>query len=117
MAGLSHRMADTGLGLGEPPPRVRPLRECFGDGTGWGAREKAAALELARLQKWDCVHTRITLVPGEYRLLVRGGSTRIELPGEPRISPEIDRERFFDDLARARLEPKIEAKVRKALRS
>ena len=116
MARLSHRMAATGLDLGEAPPRVRPLRELFGDGSAWRAGEKSAALELARTLKWDCVHTRINLGPGEYKLTVRGGSTRIELPGEPRITPDIDLGRFFELLAANRLDHRVEAKVRQKLR-
>ena len=117
MARLSHRIAETGLDLGEAPARVPPLRELFGDGPGWRAGENAAALELVRAQKWDCVHTRINLGPGEYRLTVRGGSTQIELPGEPRISPEVDRGRFLELLARTRLGHGIEARVRGKLKS
>ena len=116
MARLSHRMAATGLDLGEAPPRVRPLRELFGDGSAWRAGEKSAALELARTLKWDCVHTRINLGPGEYKLTVRGGSTRIELPGEPRITPDLDLGRFFELLAANRLDHRVEAKVREKLR-
>lgn len=115
MARLSHRIAGTGLNLGSVPPRIHPLREVFGDGSAWRKAEKSAALTLARLQKWDCVHTRINLRPGEYKLTVKGGSTQIELPGEPRISPEIDLERFFDFLARTRLDHFDEAEVRKSL--
>ena len=117
MARMSHRIAGTNLDLGEAPARVRPLRELFGDGSTWRSGERAGALELARARKWDCVHTRITLGPGEYRLTVKGGSTQIEVPGEPGISPEVDRARLFDLLARARLDPETEAKVRKQLRS
>lgn len=116
MAEMSHRIAGTGLDLGEPPTRVRPLRELFGAGTVWRAGEQSAALELSRAEKWDCVRTRINLGPGEYRLTVKGGSTVIELPGEPRISPDIDSERFFDYLASARLDSGTEAKVRAKLR-
>ena len=112
MAQMSHRIAGTGLDLGEAPARVRPLRELFGDGATWRAGEKSAALELSRAQKWDCIHTRINLGPGEYRLTVKGGSTVIELPGEPRITPEIDPERFFPHLECARLDPETEARVR-----
>ena len=116
MAKMSHRIAGSGLDLGEPPARVRPLRERFGDGSAWRVAEESAALELARMHKWDCVHTRINLGPGEYRLTVKGGSTQIELPGEPRISPKVDLERFFTCLAAARLDPKTEAKVRAKFR-
>ena len=116
MARIAHRIAGTGLDLGEPPVRIRPLRELFGDGSAWRSSEKSAALELARSQKWDCVHTRISLAQGEYKLTVEGGRTHIDLPGEPIISPEIDRDRFFDSLAKARPDHKTEAKVRGKLR-
>ena len=96
--------------------RVRPLRELFGDGSTWRCREKSAARELARAQKWDCVHTRINLGQGEYRLIVKGGSAHIDLPGEPKISPEIDLDRFFELLSAARLDHKTEAKIRGELR-
>ena len=115
MARLSHRIAGTGLDLGEAPPRPRPLRELFGDGSTWRSRENSAALALARAQKWDCVHTRISLGAGEYRLIVRAGTTSIEVPGEPRISPEVDRDRFFELLSGARVDQATEAKVRKEL--
>lgn len=115
MACLSHRIGGTGIDLGEPPARPRPLRELFGDGSHWRARERTAALQLARAQKWDCVHTRISLGAGEYRLVVKGGSTQIEVPGEPRMSPEVDLDRFLDLLSNVRVDHVIEAKVRKAL--
>ena len=115
MARMSHRIAASGLDLGEPPARVRPLRELLGNGSAWRAGQKPAALDLARTQKWDCVHTRISLGQGEYRLTVKGGSTHIELPGEPKISPEIDLGRFFEFLAMARLDHKTEAKIREKL--
>ena len=115
MARMSHRIAGTGLDLGRAPARVRPLRELFGDGSTWRSRERSAALALAKAEKWDCVHTRIGLGPGEYTLTVKGGATYIDLPGEPRISPEIDLDRFFESLAGARLDPEAEAKVRAAL--
>ena len=115
MARMSHRFAGSGLDLGEPPARVQSLRERFGDGSAWRPAEKSAALELARAQEWDCVSTRINLGPGEYRLTVKGGSTLIELSGEPRASPEIDRDRFFEYLASTRLDPGAEATVRKKL--
>ena len=99
---MSHRIAGTGLDLGRAPARVRPLRELFGDGSTWRSRERSAALALAKAEKWDCVHTRIGLGPGECTLTVKGSSTYIDLPGEPRISSEIDLERFFESLAGAR---------------
>ena len=115
MARLSHRIAGTGLDVGEAPARVRPLRELFGDGSAWGSRERAAAGTLAKAQKWDCVHTRIRLRQGEYKLTVAGGSTYIDLPSEPDVSLEIDLERFFQSLAGTRLDHGTEAKVRKEI--
>ena len=115
MAALSHRIAGTDLRLGDPTPRVRPLREMFGDGSAWKSAEKSAALELARSQKWNCVQTKISLGPGEYKLAVRGGSTLIEMPGEPRISSKIDTDRFFELLGRTRFDHNIEAKIRKMI--
>ena len=115
MARLSHRIAGSGLELGEFPPRVRPLREDFGDGSTWRSREKSAALALARAQKWDCLHTRINLGRRKYKLSVRGGSTQIELPGEPRITSEVDTSRFFDLLASSRLDHHSTVKIRRIL--
>lgn len=115
MARLSHCIAGTGLGLGDAPPRVRPLRELFGDGSSWRASERSAALTLARAAHWDCVHTRISLGAGEYRLVVKAGSTFVEVPGEPRILPEVDLDRFFELLSSVRLDHATEAKVRKTL--
>lgn len=116
MARLAHRMADTDLDLGPCPPRVRSLRELFGESDSWGNRERFAALELSRACKWDCVSTRVSFAKGEYRMTVSGGSVHIDLPGEPRISPKIDRDLFFEYLANGRLNPRPEAKVRKLLR-
>ncbi len=115
MARLSHRIAGTELDLGMVPDRVQPLREMFGDGSAWRSAERSAALTLARLQKWDCVSTQLILGPGEYKFTVKGGSTLIELPGEPRVSPKIDLKRFFDLLARARLDHLTEDRARKLL--
>ena len=115
MARLSHQLAGTDLDLGEAPARVRPLRELFGDGSNWRSREKAAAGALAKAQKWDCAHTRIRLRQGEYKLTVAGGSTYIDLPGEPSVSLEIDQNRFFELLARTRPDHETEAKIRKEI--
>ena len=117
MAALTHRIAGTGIGLGEPPARIRPLRELFGDGFAWRAGTKSSALLLARTEKWDCVHTRIRLRPGEYAVTVASGSTFIDLPGEPDVSPEVDVDRFLRSLAEARLDHKTEARARKLIRA
>ena len=116
MARLSHLVAESGLDFGEAPARIRPLREFFGDGTGWRAAEKRAALEIARAQKWDCISTRVNLGPGKYKLIVKGGSTQIVLPGELAIRPEIDAAQFLELLSGARLDPKLEAQALRQLK-
>ena len=117
MARLSHRIAGTGLGLGETPSRVRPLRELFGSGSTWRSSEKSAALALIRARNWDCVHTRIKLGTGDYRLVVKAGSTYLEVPGELRTSAEVDLDRFLESLACSRLDQATETKIRKKLGS
>lgn len=114
MANLSHRLAGTGIDLGEVPRRVRPLRELFGDGSSWRAHAKSAALALARERKWDCIRTCISLRPGDYTLTVKAGSTMIEVPGDCRITPEVDPGPFLELLAGTRLDHATEEKVRTA---
>ena len=115
MARMAHRIAGTDLDLGAPPARVRPLRELFGDGRTWGAKENAAAIGLAQALNWDCVRTRITLPQGEYKLTVHGSSVRMELAGRPGLDTRVDPEPFFHRLAETRVETKVEEKVRKTL--
>ncbi len=116
MACMAHRIARTEIDLGDAPARVSSLRELFGNGSHWRRMEQSAALDLARSQKWNCIDTRISLGRGEYSLSVSGGSAHIDMPGEPRVTAKIDVAKFLDYLARSRLEPSIEAKVRKQLR-
>ena len=115
MAQMAHRIAGTDLDLGTPPARARPLRELFGDGRTWGAKENAAATELAQALKWDCVRTRINLGQGEYKLTVHGSSVHIELSGKPGLDTRVDPERFFHCLAETRVGTNVEEKVRKTL--
>ena len=111
MAQMSHRLAGTVMDLGVPPPRPRPLRERFGRAAAWRKAERDAALELARVEKWDCVSTRISLSAGDYKLTIKSASIHIEVIGEPKYSPIIDAERFFERLAAARLDSGTEAKI------
>ena len=117
MAQMAHRLAGTQLDLGRAPAVPTPLRELFGDRADWRARERAAALKLVHLCKWDCVRTRINLGPGEYKLTIKHGSTYIELPGTPKIDPEIERDQFISLLANTRLDRETEAKIQRMLRS
>ena len=115
MARMAQRLAGSGLDLGASPARIKPLRELFGNGSVWSSRESRAALDLARANAWDCIRTRISLGRGEYRLTVEGGAAHVELEGEPRITSEVDPDRFFRLLAMARIDDQVEAKVRGTL--
>ena len=111
MAALSHRLADTGFGLGPAPSRPKALAELFaGD---WSARQQDAAVALARKQTWtDCLQTRVRLGPGQYVLKVGRGGTEIVFPGEARaVKTEVDRARFARLLATASIDPEHEAAV------
>ena len=111
MAALSHRLADTGFDLGPAPARPKPLAELFAG--EWSARQRDAAVQLARKQKWtDCLQTRVRLGPGDYVLKVGRGGTEIVFPGEARaIETEVDRPRFATLLAATSIDPEYEAAV------
>ena len=111
MAALSHRMADTGLELGPAPARPKTLAELFAG--EWSVRQRRAAVELARRQKWtDCLQTRVKLGAGEYGLKVTRGGTEIVVPGEARaVETEVDRTRFSTRLAETPVDPKHETAV------
>lgn len=108
MACMAHQSAGSELSFGEPPPRIRTLREIFVD-------KPHAALDLARRQKWDCITTRISLGRGKYQLVVAGGSAHVDMAGEPKVDSRLDLAKFLGYLAQSRLDPKAESKVRAGL--
>ena len=110
MACMAHLSAGSDLSFGEPPPRIRTLREVF-------VQNPRAALDLARRKKWDCIDTRVSLGRGEYRLVLAGGSAHIEMAGEPKVDSHVDLTKFLRHLGESRLDPKSELKVRTSLRS
>ncbi len=115
MAALSHRLTDSGFGLGPFPARPKLLAERFaGD---WNARHRKAAVELARAEQWtDCLRTRVRLGPGDYELTVGRGGAEIVFPGDARaIETEVDRPRFSKRLAEGAVDPEHEAKVAEML--
>ena len=115
MAAMSHRLADTGFDLGPAPERPKPLAEWFLG--SWSAGQRSAALELARVQGWDCIETRVKLGQGDYRMEVGRGGMEIVFPGEAKaVDTAVDKGRFFKLLAEtAIVDPKIEARVVKNL--
>ena len=116
MAARAHRLDGSGCDLGSAPPRVRPLREIFGDPGGWGPAEEEAALRLASELKWrDCYRTTVSLGRGSYQLRIEGGSVYIDCADRPRVDTHLDRDRFFAHLARSSINANIEAEVRARL--
>ncbi len=115
MAALAHRIDATGFSLGKAPERVRPLRELFSASEPWSVREKRAALLLARKAKWDCIHSRVTLKKGEYRMRIEGGAMRVEFDGEAPVETWVDPADLLERLAGEGIAPALEEKVRKEL--
>lgn len=115
MAALVHRCDESGFDLGEAPPRVRPLRELFGDPGQWDIKTEKAAVRLAQGLKWNCIRTTVSLGKGRYEFRIEGGSAHIDFDGEPKVVTQVDRTRFFEHLARDRVDPRVEAAVRNEL--
>ena len=116
MAVLAHRMAGSGVSLGDGVAGCRPLREIFQAEAEWPAKYREVAAELSRERDWDCVRTEIALSPGQYDLIVERKGIRIVLAGrEPPVATKVDRERFLEHLARARPSRKLESTPRKRL--
>lgn len=119
MAAMAHRIADTKIDLGTPPPRPMPLRELLIPGPrGWNKGQRKAALTLARDRKWSGIQTRITLGKGDYRMEIDGKGMHVLIEGEAKaVVTEVDRAQFFDHLANERLTSKQERKARELLKA
>ena len=115
MAALAHRIDGSGIDLGRAPPRVKPLRELFGNLDGWRSREEKAAAHISRQLKWKCLTTRVRLGIGPYSLNIGRGAAYIDFEGEPKIESRVDRDRFLDFLSRNPIGSRIEDEVRKQL--
>ena len=118
MAAMAHQLAKTGLDLGEPAPRPQPLRELFVPAGTWRARERDAALYLARKSRWNCIETSIRLGVGAYDLRVERSGVRLVLEGEPKaVETHANTASFLDSLARARIASGLDAEIRRRLGS
>ena len=116
MAVLTHRLDGSGCDLGTAPPRVRPLREIFGDPGGWGPAEEEAALRLANELDWrDCHRTTLSFDRGTYQLRIEDGAVHIDCADMPRVDTHLDRDRFFAHLAQGRINARLEADTRAQL--
>lgn len=131
MAQMAHRLEDTDLELGEPPPRVWPLRELLDPASQWtpDSRRHVAAMVLARSMNWDCIGTRLSFprdeceltdgrdwvnvnLPGTFKVLK--SSVGLQLSMRTKVVPIVDRSRFFEFLAGTRLDPRKEVRARQA---
>ncbi|VAW40741.1 hypothetical protein MNBD_DELTA03-830 [hydrothermal vent metagenome] len=121
MAAMAQRMAGSGLDLGTPPPRPKPLIELFAiqgqKEQKWNKKQKEAALFLARDCKWPCIQTTITLGKGKYRMEIDGRGTHIFLDGETTaVTTEVDTKQFLSHLSRQRFTGRQEQKTRLLLK-
>lgn len=118
MAAMAHRLAETGVDLGEAPPRPQSLNELFLPGLkGWTKNQKEAAVELAKACKWDCLQTRVTLGKGDYRLSVDGSGMHLVIDGLAKaVVEEVHEPEFFAFLNREAVPQKLEQRVRAVLK-
>ncbi len=118
MAAMAHRMAGSGLNLGTPPPRPKPLIELFDlKGQKWNKNQREAALFLARDCKWPCIQTIITLGKGKYRMEIDGKGTHIFIDGETTaVTTEVDTKQFLLHLGRQRFTNRQEQRIRALLK-
>ena len=119
MASLAHRMAESGLDLGEPPPRVKPLRELFSGAEPWGGAAEQAALFMmrskTRSKEWACKETLVHIPPGADSKPASDGGLVFRVPHRPHMSAGVNRQKFLEHLAAVRGEGKEEAAARRKL--
>ena len=114
MAVIAHHQSQTGLKLGDSPPRCQSLRELFMG--NWNERQKQAARILVKRQGWNCFQTTIHLADGQYELRGTRGGVKIRFEGEPKATTiEVDPTRFFLDMGKDRVATRTEKEVRKIL--
>ncbi len=118
MAAMAHRMNNTKIYLGAPPPRPESLRELFTPGIrGWNKSQREAALALTRAANWNGIQTRVTLGTGQYRLEVNGRGMHILVDGEAKaVQTEVDTNCFFSNLATEQMSSSQELKIHSLLK-
>ncbi|NTV12361.1 MAG: hypothetical protein HGA96_00260 [Desulfobulbaceae bacterium] len=119
MAALSHRIAKTGVNLGEAPAMPVPFRELFSQSeAGWNKQQLEAALMLVRKSGWtECLRTRIKLGKGAYSLEIDGGGLQIIMPGDVKaVITEVVQDQFFTQLRQSVIPTKIADDVRELLK-
>ncbi len=109
MAALAQTWAETGLDLGTPPPRCRPMRELFM--SDWSKRHQEAARYLAQKRNWDCIQFAVHLRHGQYELRVSRSGIQIWADTAPSIAYEVDAEHFLENLAHAQIDVREVQKI------
>ncbi|NWH06342.1 hypothetical protein [Desulfobacter latus] len=121
MAALAHKTSGTSLDLGlqpEPPAIFRDLFKPHED--KWTAKQKKAALILAKFKKWDCIQTVINLGHGDYTFTSNRAGLQIVLDGmEKGVTHKVDRPLFlkhlYKELSQKTITGRINDEVRKIL--
>ena len=116
MAVMSHQLAKTSMDLGTAPDKPESLRELFKEHP-WSKRQQEAATLLSRESGWDCIHTRVTIGKGKYKLEVDGTGVHLILNGEPKaVRTEADYDAVLQKLASESIPAKVDSKVRTLLK-
>ncbi len=122
MAEMVHQISNTGVNLGAAPSAPHTFRQLFNPlEKGWNAKQKKAALLLAKNKKWPCINTRITLGKGDYQMKVgSGGGVQILIQGmEKSVIHEVDHrvflEKLYQELSENRISDRLNDEVRKIL--
>lgn len=118
MAALIHQLSKTGIDLGPPPPRPIPFREFFAKGTrDRNSSQREVAVKLAKENHWPCVHTKISLGKGDYRLVVDGASAHILVPGEVKaVTTGVDWKVFMEKLYETDMPSDVENSIKTAMK-
>ena len=118
MATLAHKNSSTYLDLGlqpEPPATFRDLFEPHED--KWSAKQKKAALVLAKFKKWDCIQTVINLGHGEYTFKSTRAGLQIVLDGmEKGVTHKVDQPLFLEHLYRSLSQKAITGRINDEVR-
>lgn len=114
MAAAGQRLAATGIGLGEPAGRCRPLREIFAPDGLWTRKLKSSALQLAQTCGWNCLRTTLRLAQGKYAMRIRRATVEISWSGsEKALTTDVDRAAFLERLAQGPIPLSAEKQARK----
>ena len=118
MARLAQQLNGGGLEFGPASRRPVPLRELIGKvkGRAFNKKQVHALSDLAGKEGWNkAIKTKISFPRGSYEFVIEGGSLHVMMDGQKDITQTlVDRELIIELLARRRVTPALEDKVREA---